>query len=42
MSASETKTAKRDVEVDQRAQRIANFYQAATSAAAQNQFSAVI
>ncbi|WP_421419023.1 putative metalloprotease CJM1_0395 family protein [Pseudoalteromonas lipolytica] len=40
--ASETKTAKRDVEVDQRAQRIANFYQAATSAAAQNQFSAVI
>ena len=42
VSASETKTAKRDVEVDQRAQRIANFYQAATSAAAQNQFSAVI
>ncbi|KTG19040.1 catalase [Pseudoalteromonas sp. XI10] len=39
---SETKTAKRDVEVDERAARIANFYQAATSPANQNQFSAFI
>ena len=40
--SSETKTAKRDVEVDERAARIANFYQAATSPANQNQFSAFI
>ncbi|WP_428616224.1 putative metalloprotease CJM1_0395 family protein [Pseudoalteromonas sp.] len=40
--SSETKTAKRDVEVDERATRIANFYQAATSPANQNQFSAFI
>lgn len=39
---SETKTAKRDVEVDERAKRIANFYQTATSPANQNQFSAFI
>lgn len=39
---SETKTAKRDVEVDERAERIANFYQTATSPANQNQFSAFI
>ena len=39
---SETKTAKRDVEVDERAARIANYYQAATSPANQNQFSAFI
>jgi len=39
---SETKTAKRDVEVDERAARIANFYQAATSPTNQNQFSAFI
>ncbi|MCK8127592.1 catalase [Pseudoalteromonas sp. 2CM39R] len=39
---SETKTAKRDVEVDERASRIANYYQAATSPANQNQFSAFI
>ena len=38
----ETKTAKRDVEVDERAARIANFYQAATSPTNQNQFSAFI
>ncbi|WP_281547147.1 putative metalloprotease CJM1_0395 family protein [Pseudoalteromonas sp. PAR1] len=40
--SSETKTAKRDVEVDERAARIANFYQAATSPTNQNQFSAFI
>ncbi|WP_462166003.1 putative metalloprotease CJM1_0395 family protein [Pseudoalteromonas sp. GB43] len=39
---SETKTAKRDVEVDERAARIANFYQAATSPTNQNQLSAFI
>ena len=39
---SEIKTAKRDVEVDERAARIANYYQAATSPANQNQFSAFI
>ncbi|MCF2900470.1 catalase [Pseudoalteromonas sp. OFAV1] len=40
--SSETKTAKRDIEVDERAARIANFYQAATSPTNQNQFSAFI
>lgn len=40
--SSETKTAKRDVEVDERAARIANFYQASTSPTNQNQFSAFI
>mgnify|MGYP006402598343 FL=1 len=40
--SSETKTAKRDVEVDERAARIANFYQAATSPTNQNHFSAFI
>lgn len=42
VSTSQTKTAKRDVEVDERATRIANFYQMATSPGEQNNFSAVI
>eukprot|EP00764_Aduncisulcus_paluster_P006825 gnl/Carplike_NY0171/2261_a3050_469.p1 GENE.gnl/Carplike_NY0171/2261_a3050_469~~gnl/Carplike_NY0171/2261_a3050_469.p1 ORF type:complete len:289 (+),score=59.38 gnl/Carplike_NY0171/2261_a3050_469:372-1238(+) len=42
IQSSETKTAKRDVEVDERATRIANFYQAAISPTNQNQFSAFI